>query len=181
MTGFVMIDIETLGTTPDAEVLEIGVVEWPDVTSGYHLASSRRLPPQPFRARDEGTIAWWSQQSQTVRDKVLHQRPPGSVLTVMDEYLPTLDFDIGTVWCYGASFDFPILASLLHDVGLDVPWTYRQQRDLRTVVNCSEGGLEAYHQFLRKHSGGLKHSAMEDAVTQARYLHKLVGQGLPIG
>ena len=64
----VMIDIESLGTSPDCTILSIGVVLFDP--KGMGITSKLELKPNVEeqteiykRSIDEGTLLWWSKQS----------------------------------------------------------------------------------------------------------------------
>ena len=74
----VMIDLETLATSPNATILSIAGVrfnynkEYRNITSPYDMDYFYcRVDPesQPTRDIDDETVAWWAQQEEDVKKK----------------------------------------------------------------------------------------------------------------
>src|SRR5665647_2128309 len=123
MAQHLMVDLETLGTTPDAAVLSIGACYFDPL--GTVPEGTLFEPPNPGifyrviklqgqqRVMDADTIQWWMQQSFEARAEVFPPKTaPGlPIATAMkqfvDVFLPR-DCSNLMVWSQGASFDLVI-------------------------------------------------------------------------
>lgn len=149
----VMIDLETLATTPRAAILSIGAVafdrERPGVLGEEFYARIK------FAQGDvsHDTLEWW-----------MHHRtawPKGEAVPLGEALMNFRAFlwrcqDGHCLWSHGASFDVPILHSAFLACGLDVPWGHRTIRDTRTLFDIAGYDFSA-----------ASHDALLDAKAQA--------------
>lgn len=180
----VMLDIETLGTAPGCVVLSIGAVPFdlaePD--EGYVCdALYMEIMQHSCRAvglySDEATNQWWLAQGPQARGLLLrtggghigtwYTVPLADALERLANWLRKIGnphVDGGTqIWARGASFDFPILAAAYRAVGQPLPWHYRNERCMRTLLalpGMSRAAAKAPQPVIAHH-------ALEDARAQA--------------
>ena len=163
-TTHMMIDIETLGTTPSAVVLELSTVIFTDShgikqTSPATYIFDRNHQASVGRTVDESTLYWWdeklSNKSYAPQDKIylellLNNKSvnitPKDAHAALTESLKQVT---GYIWCKGASFDFPIIKSFFASFGLSDPFSdnknYRKQMDLRTYETIARDmGFSGY-------------------------------------
>lgn len=156
-----MVDLETLGLTPDSAVLSIGATEfgWADTNNPmrrfYAELDSNK---QPARKIDPKTLAWWSTQP---------NMPVGHIgaehaIQLFHEYLVSSSVNQSIVlWSRGTDFDIPLLYSLYAEAKLTPPWKYSNVRDLRTLDKLLPGFAPTRMTA--------KHNAVEDAIYQAQH------------
>lgn len=124
----VMFDIETLGTTPGCAVLSIGACTaetdfYVEIGIESLLLAGLRIEP--------ATLEWWLRQPGSCRrDGTDHRLPLDEALTAFADFLPR----DALLWCKGPAFDAAILEAAYRSVGILVPWSYRNLRDLRTAL-----------------------------------------------
>lgn len=172
-----MIDLETLATTPDALILSIGAVFFDRDTPGKLGAEfyQRIQMDQKHGRIDHGTLSWWMERrgawptgDATELDVALRsfaafirKNTPsdGQAVIVRDlkEGPPRL-----RIWGHGADFDPPILHSAYLTCGMDRPWGKGQVRDTRTLFE-----LAGYEWKTEGPREGVHH-ALEDAKAAAR-------------
>lgn len=163
----VMIDLETLGTSPDAPVLSIGAVYFDPATGRMGKEFHVKLNfVEGCRGRqiDPSTVEWWMGQSDEARSALTSG---GSY----DQYEALTSFGMFLkedvrVWGNGATFDISMLENLYRQLGRTIPWKYYNVRDVRTVVAMAKGILNR-DDFTFK---GIKHDALADAIHQAKYV-----------
>jgi hypothetical protein len=129
----VMIDIETLGLSPNSVILTIAAVRFNrqtgEVTGGTHL---RVNPNQSDRRIDEASLRWWfTQPSKSIADVLSGHAALPEALRLLSEFIRADDI----VWSQGTDFDFPVLQDAFDECGLPVPWKYFAKRDNRTVYD----------------------------------------------
>lgn len=161
----IMIDLETLATSPDAAILSIGAVKFdpfgddinkPEMQSFYlrvDLDSCDKLG----LITSDSTIEWWSKQSQEAQDEAFN--PDGRVdLTDAMNQLYKFCWGSKRVWSHGAGFDIIILENIFRKINKGFPWQYWAVRDTRTLFDM---GIPT------NQPNSLKHHALEDAWAQA--------------
>lgn len=165
----VMIDIETMATSPDAAVLSIGAVafnpETGEMGPEFHEKIDFKEAMGSGRA-DVDTMKWWIQQDAEAGMAVTSgTKTNQEVMVAFVEYIQSLGNP--NVWGNGATFDITILESAFIRAGIEkCPWMFWQIRDCRTVEALAEG-ICSRDSFERE---GLHHDALDDAKYQATYI-----------
>lgn len=159
-----MIDLETLGTGPDAAITEVGWAVWDIDSKKFEIIRSGSIMVDPDSCVEIGmkiewrTIQWWMSQDESAR---LRFSTPGlsirSTLLAIPQSIEPAEFQYG-VWSHGASFDIPILEFAYRRCGMKSPWNHRVIRDTRTIFDLSPPVWP---------KNPAKHSAEHDAVAQA--------------
>jgi hypothetical protein len=166
----VMLDLETLGTAPGSVILSIGAVAF-DTTCMVHsfdVHIDPRSCQQAGLTLDADTVLWWMGRSGAARDAVVHPlTPPVPIAVALQQF--TLWFCRFTppvmVWSKGPSFDAAILAAAYRACDLPVPWNYRDERCVRTVLALAGMDHDTAH-FRQPEE--VRHDALADAMTQTR-------------
>ena len=110
------------------------------------------------------TVMWWLARSEEARMALTADRLPlDEALRQFARYLASLDEP--DIWGNGATFDNVILANAYQAVGLERPWSYKRDRDVRTIEAAGQGICDAADTLERQ---GTHHHALDDAIHQAR-------------
>jgi len=158
----VMVDIETLGIEPGAAILSIGAVEFD--ADGYGEEFYDEISIQSCQAAglsiDAETLAWWLDQEGAVSDILTGGKPLGQVLEAFCDWFP----EGAEVWANAPSFDCEHLEVAFEAAGLEEPWRYDDERDVRTLRNipCA----------VEMEQDGREHHALDDARYQARIVSR---------
>jgi hypothetical protein len=132
----VMIDLETLGSTPGCAILSLGVVRFDPSRNALGTELYRRVNLESsLRAGlkvDGETFYWWLKQSERAREE-LFNGPMFSLSGVLEQLNLFLKPD-DCLWSHGASFDLGVLACAYSVLGFNRPWNFRQERDTRTLL-----------------------------------------------
>lgn len=173
----VMIDLETMGTDPNAAIVAIGAVAF-DIEGGY-------VDPNSFYAQvslssatklggviDPDTVMWWLKQGDAAR-KELSARPGEHIVDTLEELSAWMTFHTinPTVWGNGANFDNVILRTAYQRIAMAPPWHWWNDRCYRTV--------KALHPHIKLERSGTHHHALHDARTQAQHLIRMLGPAAP--
>lgn len=171
----VSLDLETLDTIPGGAILSIGAVEFDPITGTlgrrFHEIINFDSCMQHGFTWSSDTKAWWGRQSPEARVTLErsmgnHGQPVKEVLHAFGVWLEGLNHD-GTshtcIWGNGAAFDNAFLAVAYVRVGRKLPWSFWNDRCLRTLK-----GLFAKDSIELPTRTGTYHNALDDAVYQAR-------------
>jgi len=167
----VMLDLETLATSPKSVVYEVGLVVFdcnvlPNVNVEIRETYLWRL-----HTRDQGKreinpdTLEWMKKTEGRADAYLTALADG--VSMRDFLSGFVDLAIWNqhplVWAQGTDFDFPILEDMLRGDGYAVvPWAYRHKRDLRTLTSIAKA-----LGWKDKSETKVEHSALVDAHAQA--------------
>ncbi len=175
-----MIDLETLGTRPDAAIIQIGAVLFEPVSGGKILNGQGfkryTLLQDGSGTIDHSTVAWWLQEASASKMGAALETEAVPLLQALDELdsfpmkAKGLSWEaIGGVWAAPSDFDIPILKSAYARFGLGVPWERRATRDARTLFSIVGGKPEI------DWTGFTAHDALDDAIGQAMQVQKAMG------
>lgn len=172
-----MVDMETMGNSPDAPIVSIGAVFFDPSTGNtgaefyrvVSLESSMSFGMKP----DASTIQWWLKQSSEARSAILVDEAMGLLETLellADFIAENAANGSHTVqmWGNGCSFDNVILrrAYALTDTPFAVP--FRNDRDVRTMVELGKSvGINPRYDIPFE---GDMHNALSDARHQVKYV-----------
>ncbi|EFJ8790922.1 exonuclease [Escherichia coli] len=172
-----MVDMETMGNSPDAPIVSIGAVFFDPSTGNtgaefyrvVSLESSMSFGMKP----DAPTIQWWLKQSSEARSAILVDEAMGlreSLELLADFIAENAANGSHTVqlWGNGCSFDNVILrrAYALTETPFAVP--FRNDRDVRTMVELGKSvGINPRYDIPFE---GDMHNALSDARHQVKYV-----------
>ena len=168
----IMLDIETLATSPDAVVLTFGAIKFDpfnpsiQMSDGIYFRINVDEQIDLGRRVDEGTVAWWGTQSAEVREEALGETDRVS----LEDFAKALNkFVVGVtrIWAQGPVFDIVILENLYRQIGKPAPWQYYSIRDSRTLLKALGDDRKG---------GALLHNALADAVSQAEAVQSAVNR-----
>ena len=169
MANDIMIDIESLDTTPDCVILTIGAVRFDP--KGIGVVEKLELRPtideqteKYGRTISESTLAWWSGQSATAQEEAFGDKDRISFKECMEK-LYKFCWNRKAVWSHGAPFDVVVMESAMRNLNIQIPWPFYTVRDTRTLFDITGVSLK---------DGGhvTTHRAVEDAERQAIIVQK---------
>lgn len=165
-----MIDLETLATTPDALILSIGAVFFDrDQPGKLGEEFYQRIMVDQKHGRICGeTLSWWMERRAAW--------PAGDAVHLVHALSNFVRF-VGDparlrIWGHGADFDPPILHSAYLACGMDRPWGKGQVRDTRTLFDLAgfkwstEGPREGVHHALEDAKAAAR--AVQEAMQKMR-------------
>ena len=175
----IMIDLETLDTTPNCVVLTIGAVIFDP--KGMGVIEKLELRPTIEdqteiynRTINEDTLKWWAEQSPDALEEALGDQGRTSFRDCMEK-LYKFCWNHRAVWSNGASFDVVVMESAWRNLEMRIPWPFYTIRDTRTLYEVA--GVK-----LRDGGHTTSHKAVEDAERQAIVVQdayrKLIKAGL---
>jgi hypothetical protein len=161
----IMIDLETLNTTPDSTILTIGAVKFdpfgkelqdPKMDSFYVKVDLDSCDRIGLTTNDD-TIAWWANQSKEAQAAAFD---PDGRIPIEDAFAQLYKFCWGAkrVWANGSCFDIIICEHVFRKIGRAIPWSFWEVRDVRTAFDL---GINPHRPPVTAHH------ALEDAWNQA--------------
>jgi hypothetical protein len=159
-----MIDIESLNTTPDTVILTIGAVLFDP--KGMGVLKTIDIRPDVDeqiamgRSISEDTLRWWGTQSQAAQDEAFGDQGRVPFKEAM-ETLYKFSWNADRVWGHGAAFDPVVMEDAWTSLDIKIPWNFYHVRDTRTLFELTGVSLK---------DGGYitTHKASEDAARQAQ-------------
>jgi hypothetical protein len=169
MANDIMIDIESLDTSPYCVILTIGAVRFDPKGTGV----VERLELRPTiedqtevynRVINDDTIRWWSTQNPAALDEAMGEQGRESFKECMEK-LYKFCWNRRAVWSNGASFDCVVMETAWQQLDMRIPWPFYTVRDTRTLYEVAGVKLK---------DGGhvTSHKAVEDAERQAVVVQK---------
>ena len=168
----IMLDLETLATSPDAVILTFGAIKFDpfdsskEMSDGIYFRIDVDEQIALGRRVDQGTVDWWGTQSEEVREEALGETDRVSI----EDFTKALNkFVVGAtrIWAQGPVFDIVILENLYRQIGKPAPWQYYAIRDSRTLLKALGDDRKG---------GALLHNALADAVSQAEAVQSAVNR-----
>jgi hypothetical protein len=161
-----MVDIETLGTDPGAVILSVGAVTWDIDPNGeavlgdeFHTSIDSDSAERAGLETDPETVEWWEGQPDTAREILDGGRVLPRGLLDFAEFVESRG-GFAEVWANSPRFDCCLLEVAYDRVGMDLPWRFFEEADVRT--------LKKLPQWPDLDREGTHHDALDDARYQAR-------------
>jgi hypothetical protein len=165
----VMLDLETLGTTPGSVILSIGAAAF-DLYKGFqgrtfhaHLVLQTQL--DIGMSVSGPTIQWWLGQEEMARhaQTTAKRIQPFEALDALGLWLKSTRVrDDEGIWAHGLNFDLPIIEALYFRLNIAPPWSYRAGRDTRTLFGLAGKKMGDFDT-----ANPSAHDALQDAIYQA--------------
>lgn len=169
--GHLMLDLETMGKRSGCAIVSIGAVEF-DINTGetgkefyVHVDLQSCLDVGLFV--EASTIYWWLQQSEAARLELCKNNIDiHTALSKLGGFMLELgDFQI---WGNSANFDIGILEAAVFACGYTkVPWYFRNERDVRTLVSFAPQ-IKEHYPFT-----GVIHNPIDDCKHQIAYCSEI--------
>jgi len=164
-----MLDIETMGSNSYSSILSIGALEF-DIETGetgneFHVNVDLQSCIDAGLIVNASTIIWWMQQSEESRSRFAKK----NAVSIKHALLSFSGFchKEYQVWGNSARFDCGILQNAYNKLSEPIPWDFRKERCVRTLVSFNPKAKEGYQ---RK---GIEHDALDDCYTQVGYCHEI--------
>ncbi|HDU8394323.1 TPA: 3'-5' exoribonuclease [Escherichia coli] len=175
-----MIDLETMGTNPDAPINSIGGKFFDPETGEMGPEFSKTIDLDTAGGViDRDVIKWWLKQSREAQSAILTDEIPlDDALLQLREFIDENSGEFFVqVWGNGANFDNVILRRSYERQGIPCPWRYCNDRDVRTIVELGKAlNFDARTDIPFE---GERHNALDDARYQAKYVSAIWQKLIP--
>jgi len=167
----VMLDIETMGTGHNSVIVSIGAVFFNIETGEKGDTFYRKINFQD--CLDHGlqitasTVEWWMHQNESTRDKISKEKGVtlAAALSSLGIFLQS-DNKVH-VWGNSARFDIGIVQNAYNKLNVPIPWDFRLELDVRTLVFLRPG-IKSQHVWY-----GNAHDPITDCNNQIDYCCKI--------
>lgn len=173
MTAHVMVDLETLDTSPSAVILSIGAVAFKPETGvlankSFYARLSMDSQMKNGRTISGDTLRWWMRQDRKAREEALGGNMGlKDALEGLKQYVVTAvkTYD-AKIWANSPDFDCVILTNAYQMLGGSPPWKFWNTRCVRTMKDLA--GIDKMEKLVPRQ--GLAHRAVDDAEYQANFV-----------
>lgn len=169
-----MIDLETMGTNPDAPIVSIGAVFFEPTTGQAGPAFYETVSLESSMGYgcipDASTIEWWLKQSSEARSAILMDTLSlDDALSRLAEFVrDSASPDYTQLWGNGASFDNVLLRRSFERISMPCELKFFNDRDVRTMVELGKAiGINPRQEIP---FDGEQHNALADALHQVKYV-----------
>lgn len=167
----VMLDLETWGNRPGCVIVSIGAVEFNRKTGEmgreFYVTVDAQSCMDVGLTVQASTIEWWLMQNEEARKAILKDKV--SIHNAISRF--NLWFNKNqTIWGNGLGFDVSILKCAMYAIGIDHPWKYDAERDVRTYV-AEAPEIRKSIKFV-----GTRHEPIADCKHQIEYLCKTINE-----
>lgn len=160
-----MIDLETLGTNVDSQIVSIGACAF-TLRGGIIdiFLANISLPEIGHMNVTQGTLMFWLQQAKDNPDAVEtafinEAEPIAQALNSLASFIQL--YPEAEIWANGTKFDLGMLEQQFKLNCIPVPWPHNADRCMRTIRALC-GQLPVDYE-------GTAHNALHDAIWQAKY------------
>ena len=162
-----MLDIETMGNKSNSAIISIGAVEF-DINTGktgkeFYRNVSLKSSIDLGLNIDADTVMWWMNQSDDARKSLTNEKAISISQALVDfREFCTKEYQI---WGNSARFDLGLMQDAYNKANIDIPWDFRKERCVRTLVS--------FKPEIKKNLDfkGTAHNALADCYHQIEYCH----------
>lgn len=181
----IMIDIETMGNKSNSVIMSISAVAF-DPNTGeinervFDEHINMKSCTQYGLKFNEDTILWWLTQSDDARKMLVDgQKNSRDLPFILEQFKNWLyliaddaDTKVSKLWMWGNSprFDLGIINDAYKVIGEDIPWSFRNERCVRTICG--------YIPEIKRNEvfEGTAHNGVDDCKHQIKYLIKTLNE-----
>ena len=176
----VMLDLETMGTKPNAPVITIAAVMFNPKTreTGEKFVTGVSLKDSVTSGAviEADTVQWWMAQSEEARQVMLYSQKYASdqaaAITMFEFWLNLQqpDYTQLRIWGNGAGFDNVLLEQMYARCTRTPAWKFYQNRCYRTLRNMASKAAAGVP------FEGARHNPVHDATYQIHVLFEVMNQ-----
>ncbi|WP_414651066.1 exonuclease [Escherichia coli] len=174
------VDLETMGTNPDAPINSIGGKFFDPATGEMGPEFSKAIDLETSGGIiDRKTIKWWAKRSREAQSAIFTDEIPlDDALLQLREFINENSGEsFVQIWGNGTNFDNVILRRSYERQGIPCPWRYYNDRDVRTIVEL--GNSIGFDVRMAIPFEGVPHNALDDARHQAKQVSAIWQKLIP--
>ena len=175
----IMVDLETLGTSTDATVFQVGAIAF-DIETGEIIDTFNKVCNIEFEDLkvDGSTLQWWLKTNKELLHDLLNNQHSCTEKSMWQDFNRFLHlqqskcFDL-CLWGNGISFDVAMVKhNLMQNCG-NYFIKYNKERDVRTILDLATTKLGMSERDFKNRSKldtEIEHDALDDCKYQIRYV-----------
>jgi hypothetical protein len=173
----IMVDIETLGTGSDATIFQISAIAF-DILTGEYFSTFNKIANISLNQGlnvDGDTLKWWLNTNKELLTDLLNKGRNSSEDLLIDFYdwLLSQSDDTQNIyfWGNGILFDNKMIQHQLVELGLGYPIFYKNDRDVRTLVDLAGAKLGLAEKQIKEFYNDdslVEHDALDDVKYQIK-------------
>lgn len=178
----IMTDIETLGTQSDSTVFQVSAKSF-NITTGEIYDSFNMIVDIDYEKDmkvDGRCLKWWLQTNKELLHKLINSEQsyePDTVFQKFREWILSQNDKCKEIylWGNGIKFDNVMIDTQMKKYGLDYPIFYRNDRDVRTILELASLKIHKTEQEIKDMvtlDSETKHDALNDVSFQIRLVCK---------
>lgn len=168
-----MVDLETMGNESNSAIVSIGAVEF-DINTGetgkefYTNVSLKSCLDVGLKINAD-TLMWWLKQSDEARKSLTEGQSKhiADALSELSMFIALCGGKDCEIWGNSARFDLGILSDAYSKTSLFIPWDFRKERCVRTLVSFMPE-IKKTVPF-----AGVAHNAVADCHHQIKYCSQI--------
>lgn len=161
-----MIDIETMSTNPNATIIQLAAAKF-SLERGIFDEFIINIDPNDCKQYNcdisKETLLWWKDKPLEIRKSLFTNQK--SLREAIESFTAWYGVNSNLIWCNGGSFDFPVISWAYIELGIERPWKYWNEMDLRTLSTFFDYRLP---------KSGTTHNALDDTKHQINHILKLM-------
>lgn len=164
-----MLDIETMGNESYSAITAVAAVEFNietgELGESFHEKIDLKSSVDIGLNINPSTVLWWLKQDKPSQNYITEEvgEPIDKVLSRFKDFC-NKDYQI---WGNSARFDCGILQNAYNKLNIPIPWDFRKERCLRTLVSFKP---EIKNECTFK---GIRHNPLDDCKFQINYCHQI--------
>lgn len=170
----IMVDIETLGNKTDSTIFQIAAIAF-DIKTGATIGSFNKIADieqNSITYTTGSTLKWWLNTNKELLTDLLNKGKGSSEQLLIDFHEWLTDAKLNSdvyLWGNGILFDNKMIQHQFEDAGLEYPIFYKNDRDVRTIVDLAGEKLGISEKELKdkfKNKELVEHDAFDDVKYQ---------------
>ena len=165
----VMVDTETTGLNPQTSaIIQLSAIKFNFKERAIGQMFDRAPAMLPMRSWHEGTREFWMVKNRATYDElIIRQEEARPVFLDFFNWIGKDEPEGGyRFWAKPTSFDWPIVASHMEQLGLPMPMHYRIARDMNSFIAGLRGEPDHYSFEEEVPFNGTPHNALHDCAWQ---------------
>jgi len=176
----IMVDLETLGTNSNSTVFQISAVSFNIKTGEKYDIFNKIIDITTIKDNKitGDTLKWWLETDKKLLNKLINNKESISNIEAWSSFynwIVSQSINIKDIylWGNGIKFDNTMIDTQMSMIGIKYPIFYRNDRDVRTIVDLACMKLNTNIENFKKLIPivGEKHNALDDCIYQIKLVN----------
>lgn len=172
----IMTDIETLGHRTDSTIIQIAAIAF-NIETGNYFSEFNQIVDVTKNEELKvtgSTLKWWLNTNKELLSELINKGDVSSydLINNFHQWMSELNGEL-YLWGNGILFDNKMIQYQMETLGLEYPINYKNDRDLRTIIDLTSNKLNISEKELKDRFNDeclVKHDAFHDVRYQIHVL-----------